>query len=68
MGHRTIKTTQIYAKMTRKRKVDLIKFLNERNKPQKKTRVKKVEKGVSTATFQFYCNITATFLSRKLLK
>ncbi|HET8964464.1 MAG TPA: site-specific integrase [Chitinophagales bacterium] len=32
MGHRTIKTTQIYAKMTRNRKVEVVKFLNERNK------------------------------------
>ena len=51
MVHRTIKTTQIYVKTTRKRKIDVIKFLNERNKPQKKMRVKKVEKGASTATF-----------------
>lgn len=36
MGHRTIKTTMIYAKMTRKKKVDVIKFLNEKNNPQKK--------------------------------
>ena len=32
MGHRTIKTTQIYAKMTRNRKVEVVRFLNERNK------------------------------------
>jgi site-specific recombinase XerD len=31
MGHRTIKTTQIYAKVTRKRKVDVIRHLNEQN-------------------------------------
>lgn len=36
MGHKTIKTTQIYAKMTRKRKVDVIKFLNECSNPTKK--------------------------------
>ncbi|OFY85357.1 MAG: hypothetical protein A3F72_03580 [Bacteroidetes bacterium RIFCSPLOWO2_12_FULL_35_15] len=36
MGHRTIKTTMIYAKTTRKKKVDVIKFLNEKNNPQKK--------------------------------
>lgn len=34
LGHRTIKTTQIYAKMTRRRKIDVIRFLNERAKPQ----------------------------------
>ncbi len=36
MGHRTIKTTMIYAKMTRKGKVDVIKYLNECNNQQKK--------------------------------
>ena len=39
MGHRTIKTTQIYGKITRKRKVDVIKFLNAKTtvaKPKKK--------------------------------
>jgi site-specific recombinase XerD len=36
MGHRTIKTTQIYGKITRKRKVDVIKFLNTKAiKPKK---------------------------------
>ena len=39
MGHRTIKTTQIYGKVTRKRKADVIKFLNAKTavaKPKKK--------------------------------
>lgn len=39
MGHRTIKTTQIYGKVARKRKADVIKFLNEKaevTKPKKK--------------------------------
>ena len=31
MGHRAIKTTQIYAKMTRRKKVDVIKHLNQQN-------------------------------------
>jgi len=31
MGHRTIKTTQVYGKVTRKRKADIIKFLNQRS-------------------------------------
>ncbi len=32
MGHRTIKTTQIYGKVTRKLKADVIRFLNEKSK------------------------------------
>jgi len=32
MGHTTVKTTEVYAKLTRKRKADVINLLNERNK------------------------------------
>jgi len=31
MGYKAIKTTQIYDKVTRKRKVDVIRHLNEQN-------------------------------------
>ncbi|MHB8261886.1 MAG: site-specific integrase [Bacteroidia bacterium] len=34
MGHSTVKTTEIYAKLTRKRKADVINFLNEKSRNQ----------------------------------
>jgi len=34
MGHSSVKSTEIYAKLTRKRKADVIHFLNEKNKKQ----------------------------------
>jgi site-specific recombinase XerD len=42
MGHNTIKTTEIYAKLTRKRKADVINFLNAKSRKQDlKTKRKK---------------------------
>jgi len=34
MGHTTVKTTEVYAKLTRKRKADVINLLNERSRNQ----------------------------------
>ena len=44
MGHSSIRSTEIYAKLTRNRKADVIKFLNQLNKKTKKGEKKRGKK------------------------